>query len=726
MKKLFTSLLLLTSVFILNFSFIGNVHAQVVVSNICQFPQDLTIGSVGTDVVNLQTFLETKGYLVMSTNDPKGYFGNSTKTALAKYQVAVGISPADGYFGVVSRVKMNADCTGTSSQEKKVDLKVNGSSNPKEIEYGSTFTLSWNAQGLTGGDCAFSGHYIPVVGGGLLTDHINEKTSGSIKLEARHANYGFINPLETTIQCSDNLGNTVKNTIKIPVKEVQDSTIKTLSPNGGEKYKIGDTITIKWKSLGDIATKNNIQIGLLDTRYSSEAGPRREATVAYSIANTGTYSWKVPEFVGDMDLKDTNQSVYKIIIHSWGQTNSGAAIADSSDKTFIITNPLATSTPYIKVLSPNGGEKYTEGQDVKIQWESNLPETQKLNLILWLGDKSIGKEITTVTNKDKSYTWKAENVKSIVSTESTPPTTFYSNGLFQMGLYCPIEYKICMKKDGSQSNYADRSDKSFSVVSKASSTPPIVKSGSVSADYVSATKTDGSYNVSFTVTAPSDDDIYIPTSASRTATTTAGAGFTVYDSSNAYVATATTSLAEITKTSGSATLTGSYYKILMGSTATFDMHVIIDNFGGTLNVARKVGLTQINYSVGSATTPTASYTAGLDESYRTASILLYSKKQNNLVSNFNANSLSSSTNVFLSSPDLELGMTNPAVQALQKYLNTNGYMVNEVAGQPGSIGYESDYFGEKTKQALIKFQTAKGITPAKGYFGPKTRGAMGI
>jgi hypothetical protein len=76
--------------------------------------------------------------------------------------------------------------------------------------------------------------------------------------------------------------------------------------------------------------------------------------------------------------------------------------------------------------------------------------------------------------------------------------------------------------------------------------------------------------------------------------------------------------------------------------------------------------------------------------------------------------------------DLELGMTHPFVVTLQEYLNANGYVVNLIQGQPGSVGYESDYFGEKTKQALIKYQKAKGITPAQGYFGAKTRSMMGI
>jgi hypothetical protein len=87
---------------------------------------------------------------------------------------------------------------------------------------------------------------------------------------------------------------------------------------------------------------------------------------------------------------------------------------------------------------------------------------------------------------------------------------------------------------------------------------------------------------------------------------------------------------------------------------------------------------------------------------------------------------SASESVYPMDSNLELGMTNQGVITLQKYLNSNGYIVNTVEGEPGSLGYESDYFGQKTKQALIKFQQDKGISPAQGYFGAKTRGVMGI
>ena len=74
------------------------------------------------------------------------------------------------------------------------------------------------------------------------------------------------------------------------------------------------------------------------------------------------------------------------------------------------------------------------------------------------------------------------------------------------------------------------------------------------------------------------------------------------------------------------------------------------------------------------------------------------------------------------SRDLEVGMTGDDVKALQVYLNTHGYQV--AASGPGSPGNETTKFGGATRAALIKLQKANNITPAAGYFGPKTRAVV--
>ena len=69
--------------------------------------------------------------------------------------------------------------------------------------------------------------------------------------------------------------------------------------------------------------------------------------------------------------------------------------------------------------------------------------------------------------------------------------------------------------------------------------------------------------------------------------------------------------------------------------------------------------------------------------------------------------------------DLKLGMEGSDVKLLQEYLNSHGFIIAKSGA--GSKGKEVDKFGPSTKAALIRFQKSKGITPANGYFGPKTR-----
>jgi hypothetical protein len=74
--------------------------------------------------------------------------------------------------------------------------------------------------------------------------------------------------------------------------------------------------------------------------------------------------------------------------------------------------------------------------------------------------------------------------------------------------------------------------------------------------------------------------------------------------------------------------------------------------------------------------------------------------------------------------DLENGKTDGDVLSLQQFLNGHGFMVSNSG--PGSSGQESMVFGPKTRAALIRFQMARGITPAVGFFGPKTRAQVNL
>lgn len=66
--------------------------------------------------------------------------------------------------------------------------------------------------------------------------------------------------------------------------------------------------------------------------------------------------------------------------------------------------------------------------------------------------------------------------------------------------------------------------------------------------------------------------------------------------------------------------------------------------------------------------------------------------------------------------NLTVGSKGADVSALQQTLIDGGYL--KVVSAPTA------FFGPATKTALVKWQTAAGVTPASGYFGPKSRAAL--
>ncbi|HYC79547.1 MAG TPA: peptidoglycan-binding domain-containing protein [Candidatus Binatia bacterium] len=79
--------------------------------------------------------------------------------------------------------------------------------------------------------------------------------------------------------------------------------------------------------------------------------------------------------------------------------------------------------------------------------------------------------------------------------------------------------------------------------------------------------------------------------------------------------------------------------------------------------------------------------------------------------------------------NLTMGLTSDQVKTLQQILNKNGFVVS--ASGPGSPGNETSFFGSLTREAVRKFQCAKGLacsgtesTTGYGRVGPLTRSAL--
>lgn len=78
-------------------------------SDCYQFTKNLTRGSSGADVTALQKLLISKGFL--NEGAATGYYGILTQSAVSKYQQAAGISPASGNVEPITRAALN-NCGG--------------------------------------------------------------------------------------------------------------------------------------------------------------------------------------------------------------------------------------------------------------------------------------------------------------------------------------------------------------------------------------------------------------------------------------------------------------------------------------------------------------------------------------------------------------------------------------------------------------------------------------
>lgn len=86
---------------------------------------NLMMSSRGSSVVTLQTYLESKGYLIMPQGVAKGYFGNLTKKALADYQAQAGL-PSTGYFGPMTRAHLSGMMTTDTMAMNDKGVMVGG------------------------------------------------------------------------------------------------------------------------------------------------------------------------------------------------------------------------------------------------------------------------------------------------------------------------------------------------------------------------------------------------------------------------------------------------------------------------------------------------------------------------------------------------------------------------------------------------------------------------
>jgi len=187
---------------------------------------------------------------------------------------------------------------------------------------------------------------------------------------------------------------------------VPTSSITVLSPNGGETWVKGETKTISWKDNTTSASMlpTYYDVKLISYNYNPPvctADGICSGTVAMiaplmiTKVNGLSYSWQVGNVANSSNVPE---GAYKIQV-----CRSGTGACDLSDSYFkIVSSVLSTCTsssePSITVLSPNGGETYTAGQQITVKWKScNIPANDKLDITLKNVDQPMEQDLTNPT-----------------------------------------------------------------------------------------------------------------------------------------------------------------------------------------------------------------------------------------------------------------------------------------------------------------------------------------
>ena len=362
--------------------FVCGVFSLVAAQNVT-FTNDIRIDSTGADVMNLQSWLISKGYDIPAISSgvaQKGYFGSQTKVAVMKYQADNGI-PNTGFVGPLTRGRLNNVIVVKPGAPviKSIDA-------PTTLKIGESGTWSVKATdpagktlsyAVTWGDEAVP--YMPAPHADFVCPDgypckPNFATSPSPFIQQStftHA-YSLAGTFEVSIIVKNSDGLSTRSSATVKVTPSGANPLKVISPNGGETWYQGDTQTIRWNSPAYIrATYADIRLIAYYTPcvgsdcYLKPIPASLEYIIASNISiNRNTYSWKVGNgyFRGapDNQVKIFNGEYYIQIC----ETGTNNCTQSSAPFTIASRNPASI----IRVDSPNGGESWESQSVHQIKW----------------------------------------------------------------------------------------------------------------------------------------------------------------------------------------------------------------------------------------------------------------------------------------------------------------------------------------------------------------------
>ncbi len=594
--------------FILGFA-LALVLASASSASAYTYTRDLTLGSQGADVVALQDMLVAGGYLPASTfvGVTKGYFGALTQAAVAKWQAAVGVTPAAGYFGQRSQAKL-ASMGGT------------------------TTTTTTTSTTLKGGDGDFDNY--DVLGNPDSTDVEENQTEEVLALEF-DAEDSDLMVERMDVLFAETASSTkpwkVLETLTLTidgdeVAEIDASDSDSWSEEENDEYSVRfDDIDTVVKE-GDTA-KVVISVTAQDDLSASELKTWSVEVMNDGIRALNADGIQVYEGNGDDDINaGADERTFTLEVATAGELSLSVDEDDNQARVVTVDEDNDTNDEVIYVGTLESEEGDNNIEEVTVTIATTTGTTNGLSdfiktVYLFIDGDEVGSE--TVSDDDGSEAIVFDDLDVDIEEGDELDLEVRVDFDNQDGNYATTTTGVYV--DTVKVDFVDAQDDDKPLTETTNGGDVTVsldsikvEAGSLTAEYSGDTETKGKYTVKFDVTAPEDDDIFIALSSAATS-------FDIINAATGATTSATTTSSSLT----GATITSSHLKITEGQTKTLTLTVYLDNLGGATDKELQVGLKQVSYKVGSTGATAATYTAGLDEDYRTDSLVLYKTAQNN-------------------------------------------------------------------------------------------------
>ncbi len=625
MKSIFKKVAVVAFVLAIALSVAGSADAA--------FVRYLTIGSTGADVVELQTILEAQGYLVIPAGVAKGYFGQLTKAAVAKWQAAVGL-PSTGYFGPLSIAKINA--TGSTSGGNGGGSTQPGNNNGSNLQGGDGDFRDFDVLGNPSNEDLEEGETAEVLGFEFEADDSDLALERVDLLFAEVASGTKPWKVFETIALTMD-GDTVTDidaSDEDNWEEEEDDEYSIRLEDFEEVIDEGDTAQF----MVEVEVTDDLDTDEVDKEWTVEI--MDDGIRARNAEDIDVYEGSSDDNIdGDADERDfTLEEV------AAGDLDITVDDDENDDEQVEVDADDDTNDVLVYTAQVESQEGDNEIEEVTVAIATTTGTTNGLadfvkTLYLFIDGEEVGSETVnddddaeSITFDDISVTIEEDDEVDVeVRADIDSQEDNYANNAGFFVTSISIDFVDQNDDDVTVTDTTDGGDITFStealMVEAADDHPSSISP-------VASDESKGRFFVEFTVTAPDDEDIFIPKGATTSTSVSSGQGaeFIVVDGSGTTVSassTAVTAANSILDLDAGGSESGNYWKISSGNTATFILDVIFDNNGGPS--ARTIGiqLTGINYNAGSAATADTQYTAGLDEDFRSDTEYLLTSNTSN-------------------------------------------------------------------------------------------------